>query len=393
MEFEKAKDGGQVLEGSFLVARINWRKNQNQEVVPQDGNRVKLEGQANDYINATRLESGTEYLDRTWIMSQGPMDSTIEDFWQLIWQQDTRLVVMLTKTFEVVRLMCSQYWPVHIKSKDTYGTFTVELLKEETFARYRVRHLNIKHLGEMRRVTQFHYTSWPLSSQPDSASLLLFRRHIWSHLHSLEISGPPLVHCHDGGGRSGTFLAIEANLTMVETKGEVDSKFLKLKQQVNPYCYCVNKIWIILVLGTVKWLQRQRPQLMSHPGFYRLIYDVLEDHIKCGDTSLELEDMMYEEARNLRQAEFNTLSSLRPQYTIGDCAAGHRHENRDKNRNVLVVPPDEIRPYLTTFQVLTIFFYIRIRSGANTFPMQEIHFSLTRTRRFSYPSGYTFKFT
>ena len=77
-----------------------------------------------------------------------------------------------------------------------------------------------------------------------------------------------MVHCHDGGGRSGTFLAIEANLSMVETRGLVD------------------------IFGTVKWLQEQRALLVSHSGFYRLIYDILEDYIKCGDTSAKMEDFL-----------------------------------------------------------------------------------------------------
>ena len=100
----------------------------------------------------------------------------------------------------------------------------------------------------------------------------------------------------------------------------------------------------------MKWLQGQRAQLVSHPGFYRLIYDVLEDFIKCGDTSLEIEEMAKDATLELRESEFKTLACLRPQYSIGDCAAGHRAENRDKNRNVLVVPPDDSRPYLTSFQ-------------------------------------------
>ena len=44
-----------------------------------------------------------------------------------------------------------------------------------------------------------------------------------------------------------------------------------------------------------------------------------------------------------RKSEFAILATLRPQYTIGDCAAGHRAENRDKNRNVMIVPPDDNR--------------------------------------------------
>ena len=156
-------------------------------------------------------------------MTQGPLDATLEDFWRLVWQENSRLIVMLTKTFEVVKLMCSQYWPLHMNSTESYGQFRVELNKEESFAHYKVRHFSLTFQGETRKITQFHYTSWPLSAQPDIANLLLFRRHICSQIQTEETAqGPPIVHCHDGGGRSGTFLAIEANLAMVENRKMVD---------------------------------------------------------------------------------------------------------------------------------------------------------------------------
>ena len=59
-----------------------------------------------------------------------------------------------------------------------------------------------------RPIVQFHYTSWPLSAQPDNGHLLLFHRHIASHLQSETCKDrPALVHCHDGGGRSGNIMA------------------------------------------------------------------------------------------------------------------------------------------------------------------------------------------
>ena len=328
LEYDKTVHEDSQSNGSCLTATKNWKKNQNQAVVADDGNRVVLKDQDNDYINATRLisDDGEGYLDRTWIVTQGPLENTIEDFWSLVWQEDTRVVVMLTKTFEVVRLMCSQYWPVHMNVAEDYGALKVELLREERYAHYNVRHIKLTHKNEARYITQFHYTSWPLSAQPDKANLLLFRKHIISYLGKEDDYGPPLVHCHDGGGRSGTFLAIEANLTMVETRGQVD------------------------ILGSVIWLHRQRSQLVSNSGFYRLIYDILEDHIKCGDTSRNMHDVLIDQDIKVLTNEFNTLASLRPYYSIGDCAAGHRAENRDKNRNVLVVPPDDSRPYLASFQ-------------------------------------------
>ena len=102
-----------------------------------------------------------------------------------------------------------------------------------------------------------------------------------------------MVHCHDGGGRSGTFLAIEANLSMVESRGLVD------------------------ILGTVKWLHQQRSQLVSHPRFYRLIYDTLEDYIKCGDTSTKMEDMLMDDDITTQETPQDTPQNT-PQDTPQD---------------------------------------------------------------------------
>ncbi len=204
-----------------------------QDAVAQDANRVKLAGQANDYINATRMPGPSKggYLDQSWIVTQGPLDNTIEDFWRLVWQENTRLIVMLTKTFEVVRLMCSQYWPLHVNTAgDNYGVFNVRLVKEETFAHYKIRKFMLKCTGDggrslgSREVTQFHFTSWPLSARPDITSLLQFRKQVRTCMDKTSQFGPPLVHCHDGGDRAGTYLAIEANLTYAEHEKRVDSK-------------------------------------------------------------------------------------------------------------------------------------------------------------------------
>ncbi len=32
------------------------------------------------------------------------------------------------------------------------------------------------------------------------------------------------------------------------------------------------------------------------------------------------------------------ICKMTPRFTIGDCAGGHRGDNREKNRDVLVVP-------------------------------------------------------
>lgn len=152
----------------------------------------------------------------------------------------------------------------------------------------------------------------------------------------MALTGPPIVHCNDGGSRSGCFLAIDDNLLMSEQSRQID------------------------IFGTVKYLKEQRKSLLTTSEHLRYVYDVVEDFLLCGDTKLPMKGLLQEliskskkdpqTGFNAYQREHGLLDSLLPRFSIGDCAAGHRAENRAKNRNVLIVPPDENRPRLTSFQ-------------------------------------------
>lgn len=39
-----------------------------------------------------------------YIVSQGPMEETVEDFWCMIWQENVSAIVMLTKTFDFTKV-------------------------------------------------------------------------------------------------------------------------------------------------------------------------------------------------------------------------------------------------------------------------------------------------
>lgn len=93
---------------------------------------------------------------------------------------------------------------------------------------------------------------------------------------------------------------------------------------------------------------------------YKFVYDTLEEHIICGKTWFpvsELSERLKQKAKrdpvnkmNEYQKEYAQICKQTPRFTIGDCAGGHRADNREKNRDVLCVPPDNFRPYLTSFQ-------------------------------------------
>ena len=65
-------------------------------------------------------------------MTAGPLPHTVVDFWQMVWQERTPLIVMLCNTVEGHRVRCQQYWPSSGSQK--YGPFTVKLEKEQRLA-------------------------------------------------------------------------------------------------------------------------------------------------------------------------------------------------------------------------------------------------------------------
>ena len=92
----------------------------------------------------SRLDDDEGRLGRqTWVVTRGPNqkkkdDKQVDEFWSLVWQEQARVIVMLTKTFECIKVMCVQYWPNAVGAKENYGDIDVTLVKEELFAHYKV---------------------------------------------------------------------------------------------------------------------------------------------------------------------------------------------------------------------------------------------------------------
>ena len=127
--------------------RINIKKNSDMKSVPYDFNRVKMElpgatsdaeaeaHAASDYFNASRVEMPSL---KQLIVSQSPAEGSVAEFWQLIWQERSPAVVMLTKTYELIKVMSACYWPIFVDKKEEYGEFSVRMLVEESYAHYKV---------------------------------------------------------------------------------------------------------------------------------------------------------------------------------------------------------------------------------------------------------------
>ncbi|XP_034717880.1 receptor-type tyrosine-protein phosphatase N2 [Etheostoma cragini] len=202
------------------------KKNRSDAVVVYDHSRITLKAENNhgnsDYINASPIMDH-DPRNPTYIASQGPLFSTVADFWQMVWESGCVVVVMLTPLSENGVKQCHPYWPD--EGSDVYHIYEVNLVSEHIWCEdFLVRSFYLKNLqtNETRTVTQFHFLSWMDRGIPNSARTLLdFRRKVNKCYRGR--SCPIIVHCSDGAGRSGTYILIDMVLNrMAKGAKEID---------------------------------------------------------------------------------------------------------------------------------------------------------------------------
>jgi len=204
----------------------NKKKNRYPDKLPYDHNRVLLNAMVNgtnsDFINASTVMDH-DPRNPAYIVTQGPMAHTVADFWQMVWEQGSVVLVMLSRLSENGYQLAHRYWPE--EGSEQYHIFEVHLVSEHVWCDdYLVRSLYLKNTqtGETRTVTQFHFLSWADGTIPTSTRAILeFRRKVNKSYRGR--SCPIIIHCSDGVGRSGTYVLIDMVLNRM-TKGskEID---------------------------------------------------------------------------------------------------------------------------------------------------------------------------
>jgi len=204
----------------------NKKKNRYPDKLPYDHNRVLVNalvnGSNSDYINASTVMDH-DPRNPAYIVTQGPLTHTVADFWQMVWEQGSVVIVMLSRLAENGYHLAQRYWPE--EGSEQYHIFEVHLVSEHVWCEeYLVRSLYLKNsqTGETRTVTQFHFLSWPDGNIPTSTKAILeFRRKVNKSYRGR--SCPVIVHCSDGVGRAGTYVLIDMVLNrMMKGSKEID---------------------------------------------------------------------------------------------------------------------------------------------------------------------------
>ncbi|XP_036068129.1 receptor-type tyrosine-protein phosphatase beta isoform X3 [Oryzias melastigma] len=226
-EYEDLKDVGrnQPLDSALLPE--NRGKNRYNNILPYDSTRVKLsyvdDDPCSDYINASYIPGNN--FRREYIATQGPLPGTKDDFWKMVWEQNVHNVVMVTQCVEKGRVKCDHYWPFD-QDPLYYGDLIVQMLSESVLPEWTIREFRIcseEQLSFSRLVRQFHYTVWPDHGTPDNTqSLIQFVRTVRDYVNRSPGSGPTVVHCSAGVGRSGTFIVLDRVLQQLDVRDTVD---------------------------------------------------------------------------------------------------------------------------------------------------------------------------
>lgn len=211
------------------LLKSNASKNRYMDILACDQTRVVLREFDHDYINANFIKGHD--VERAYIGAQAPLQSTMRDFWHMVWQEAVMVIVMLTREVERGCAKADQYWPDSIGESSEFAPYTVTLLDEDRDDEIVVRRLELVHTGtqQTRTVSHVQYTAWPDHGVPPEISgvLHLLQTTNQSLREAKERAGdygPMVVHCSAGVGRTGTFIAAHIAAQQI-AKGQTPSLY------------------------------------------------------------------------------------------------------------------------------------------------------------------------
>ncbi|XP_037325977.2 protein tyrosine phosphatase receptor type Fa isoform X5 [Pungitius pungitius] len=263
LEFKKLASS-KAHTSRFISANLpcNKFKNRLVNIMPFESTRVCLQPirgvEGSDYINGSFIDGYRQ--QKAYMATQGPLAETTEDFWRMLWEHNSTIVVMLTKLREMGREKCHQYWPAERSAR--YQYFVVDPMAEYNMPQYILREFKVTDArdGQSRTIRQFQFTDWPEQGVPKTGEGFIdFIGQVHKTKEQFGQDGPISVHCSAGVGRTGVFVTLSIVLERMRYEGVVD------------------------LFQTVKALRTQRPAMVQTEEQYQLCYRAALEYLGSFD--------------------------------------------------------------------------------------------------------------
>ncbi|XP_069599473.1 tyrosine-protein phosphatase non-receptor type 13 isoform X7 [Ranitomeya imitator] len=213
-EFEDLQDLKPVDECLIGQIKDNKKKNRYKNILPYDSTRVPL-GSEEGYINASFIKMPVGNDEFIYIACQGPLPSTVSDFWQMVWEQNSTVIAMMTQEMEGGKIKCQRYWPEELQRPVRItNELQLTLVQTQQLESFVLRVVELQELqsGEARHIAHLNFTAWPDHDTPTDPNQLLTFISYMRHIHRC---GPIITHCSAGIGRSGTLICIDVMLGLI----------------------------------------------------------------------------------------------------------------------------------------------------------------------------------
>nr|XP_022912778.1 tyrosine-protein phosphatase 10D-like isoform X1 [Onthophagus taurus] len=249
---------------TFAMTDDNKRKNRYINILPYDETRVKLDRDKNDnyadYINASFIKGYSGNVE--YIATQGPLESTIVDFWRMVIQENVAVIVMVAQFVEHEKAKCHQYFPNNHETMAIGDGIEIKCANEVPLGSYIKRTLMVQRELMQITITHLQYIQWPDFGCPNDADSMLDFCNILRQCVE-QYKSKTIIHCSAGVGRTGTLIALDILLQTIENAGDID------------------------IFKTVLNLRKQRVRMVQTEKQYMYIHNCLAEYItnpKKGET-------------------------------------------------------------------------------------------------------------